>query len=384
MKQNIKKDYLFDIKSTILKEEICVSIEIAKKHFKNKLTKFEKYYNEVHEITFPKRKKTTIGVYRIVVYDMPTNISFSMIAKGIRKEENEDFLSEDKILSEPSFNTHRNSLNPPKVYHISDYKDSVWIFMEYISEIKDLSLWSERDFVKIAIAIGSFNSYFSGKRISKIRWVKNHNLKHIALNTFEPGLHLLKALHNAGKRGHFAAYKAKLSLEIFLKNFSKWIQFISSQPLVLSHRDLGPDENIFIQLKNNTPRAIDWQNCGLSPVGYDPAWAIWKLQKNGEDKSLFCEKKFLYQYINGLKIHGINICSKNIILSVAICYATIIIKRHIFTLQWEFTANEGFPRDSFVYAYHNTIVHPLNTLQKLTKATENFTKKLEMINIHKI
>lgn len=362
------------------KKEIILALQKAEKFTKNIDFKSDKFSYTILEINFPKRKKTTIGVYAIKIIDLNSGKPFSIIAKGIRQGLNHNSLPhEANILQDPSFNTHRNPLNPPHVYHVSVHAESTWIFMEHISEIKSVDSWNEKDIQIIATSIGQFNGKFNSKKSSNFKWISSQNLTHIASNAYDSGIQLLQILHQAGTAGHAVAQKAAGLLEKFIINFPKWIQWISNQDLVLCHNDLGPGENIFIDLKNR-PRTIDWQNCGLSPVGFDPAWILWKMQKAGEEQSPFCEKKFSEHYREGLRISGLNSKFSDIKLSIAICYVLIIIKRQLFMLQWRYTIYEGQPRHSFTYTFHKTKYHPLNNFEKLETATKNFIQKLEFIN----
>ena len=371
-----------DIDNKIIpsENEIIVAIQKAKIITGNTDLKFNKNSFNIREIDFPKRKKTTLGVYLITITDLNSGNFFSIISKGIRQGFNHNSIPhEASILQDPSFNTSKNPLNPPCVYHCSIDAESTWIFMEYISKTKPVSSWNEKDIQIIATSIGRFNGQFSRKNISTLKWVTRPKIIHIALNAYSAGIRLLKTLHNAGTAGYSVALKAAKLLETFMNHFPKKIHWLSRQNMVLCHNDLGPGENIFIDLKYR-PRTIDWQNCGLSFLGFDPAWTIWKLQKAGEEQSFFCEKNFLEHYREGLRRSGLNAKLSDVKLSIAICYALIIIKRQLFMLQWRYTIDEGQPRHSFTDTFHKTVVHPLNNVEKLDTATENFIKKLEIIN----
>ncbi len=365
---------------TPVHNDIVIAIRNATKALENNYLTPRKYRYQILEVDFLKRKKSTIGVYLITVHHVHPDKSFQIIAKGIRHDNDNNYPHEAQVLLDPIFNACNNPLNPPLVYHVANHEKSTWIYMEHISEVKSFSSWNGNDIDRLAIAIGRFNGQFSGNKILRLRWINRQNLKHIAANAFNPGIQLLKALHSAGAAGYTVAHRAAKSLEAFINKFPILIQWLSEQPIVLCHNDPGPDENIFIQSKNNRLRAIDWQNCGLSPIGFDPAWVLWKLQKAGEEYSPFCEKRFINKYNQGLQLSGISIRPSELNLLVAICYALIIIKRHVFTLQWEYTVSEGQPRYSFTYTFHQSVVFPLNDMNKIETATENLITKLNVIN----
>lgn len=324
-------------------------------------------------IEYSKTNINTVNIYQIVLHDNKENIKSdnTIILKGIRTlkgvRPHELIVMQDEMI-----NSMHNPIRPPHIYHTVVGEDIAWIFMEKVVDFKPFNLWDSDDIYLTGQSLGSFNFYLNDK-IKKIEWL-NLSYYHETIIKAASNINtLINTLNLVGKKGCAVAENACNAMKKFAKNFPVWQQWLNNQELVLCHNDTNIT-NLFLNPHTGKIRAIDWDKCGLSPMGFDIGQLMFSTLARGHGK--IDENRIVEGYFAGLKEKGAKF-DKEVLYLISMHIVLRTLKTHLLRIQWDNILNKGELESKVFY-------HTLPTLLSGTELLLRHTERLNSVTTNKI
>ena len=157
-------------------------------------------------------------------------------------------------------------IRPPQCFGTTEFADSVWIWMELISDISPES-WGLDQFAFAAHELGRFNGAMScGLASLNFEWMaRNHTRTWTSLFQLTP--HIFENPHVK----QVVSTSMQRSVLKLAEEYDSFLAILDQPPQLFSHFDYKRS-NLFIRKNNENKNeivAVDWGDCGTGVLGGD-------------------------------------------------------------------------------------------------------------------